>query len=316
MNKFPLISAVIVLSAVCFFAAESRSDEPLDLRLILAEGDNYECVMDLTRDVTQNIDGDEQILNQELNISWNYEITAVRDDGIIDLTMTYKRIRIKQDFGFNQSEYDSDNPPSYIEPSMKGYVALVGSILEVSLDDKGNVVRLSGAEDLIDRMIAEIDLPDSPMKDQMISGIRSQFGEDALRESLLQMTSFYPSTPVSAGDDWSSEKSLFNGFPMHILNRYTLVSRDNGIAEIRVESEIAAGDDSSGIEMGPVSIFYDIAGAQNGIIEVDQASGLPVRSEMEMGFEGIVNVYGLPDGVSRSWPIKADGRVVVTFEKK
>jgi hypothetical protein len=316
MNKFLLISGVIALSLVSLFASESRSDQPLELRLILTEGDSYECVMVLTRDMTQNIDGDEQKLNQELSISWNYEISGVTDDGIIDLKMTYKRIRIKQDFGFSQSEYDSDNPPSYIEPSMKGYVTLIGSVLEVSLNDKGDVVRLSGAEDLIDRMVAEIDLPDSPMKDQMISGIRSQFGEVALRESLQQITSFYPATHVSAGDQWSSEKSLYTGFPMRILSRYTLISRDDGLAEIKVESEIAAGDDSSGIEMGPVNIFYDIAGTQNGIIEVDETSGLPVKSEMEMGFEGTVNVSGLPGGESRSWPIKADGRVAVTFEKK
>lgn len=315
MKKLLLLSALIIFAAV-FYASESCSGQSLEFSLGLLEGDIYDCVMDLTQNVTQNIDGVEQRLDQRLIINWNYEVTGVGDDGIIDLLMTYQRIRINQDFGFNQSEYDSDNPPSYIEPSMRGYGALAGSVLEISMDNKGNVVRLAGVDDLIDRMIEDIDLPDSPDKDRMLDGIRSQFGEKALTESIQQITSFYPPMPVAVGDEWSYETSIGAGFPMLILNRYSLISRGGGLSVIELESEITAGDDSAGIEMGPVSIFYDIAGAQNGIIEVDEVSGLPARSDIEMSFKGTVNVSDLPDGESRSWPIKANGRVVITFEKK
>lgn len=316
MKKLLFISGLIIFAAVSFYASESCSGQSLELSLGLLKGDAYDCVMDLTQSVTQNIDGVEQRLDQRLIINWNYEVTGVGDDGIIDLRMTYQRIRINQDFGFNQSEYDSDNPPSYIEPSMRGYGALAGSILEISMDNKGSVIRLTGTDDLIDRMIEDIDLPDSPDRDRMLDGIRSQFGEKALTESIQQITSFYPPMPVAVGDEWSSETSIGAGFPMLILNRYILISKDGGLSIIKLESEITAGDDGAGIEIGSVNIFYDIAGAQNGIIEVDEASGLPVRSDIEMSFKGTVNISGLPDDGPQSWPIKANGRVVVTFEKK
>ena len=150
MKKLLLLSTLIIFAAV-FYASESCSGQSLEFSLGLLEGDIYDCVMDLTQNVTQNIDGVEQRLDQRLIINWNYEVTGVGNDGIIDLLMTYQRIRINQDFGFNQSEFDSDNPPSYIEPSMRGYGALAGSVLEISMDNKGNVVRLAGVDDLIIR---------------------------------------------------------------------------------------------------------------------------------------------------------------------
>ncbi len=312
--RMPIFLKLPVILSLAL-SAFAQNQEPLDLSLNLKAGSSYLCVMELNQDVTQTTGGHDQALKQELLMSWRYDVIGRNDDGDIDIKLTYTRIKVKQDFGFQSSEYDSDSPPDYIEPSMKGYGAIVGSELGIKMGSKGDVIDLQGVESMLDKMIEDLDLPDSPDKEEMIAAMRGQFGEDALRQALEQITGFYPESAVKPEDRWTSEKLVSTGFPMKVVDNYTLRSRKNGVASIEISSVITSSPDSEGVQMGPVRIFYDIAGSHSGLIEVDESTGLPVRSEIDMSLSGTVKASGVPDEEPQSWPIRAEGRVVVTFEK-
>jgi len=308
-----LITSII---SIAILYVDVSAEKPLTLELKVAPGSSFICQMDMNRNVSQTIDEKVQSFAQNLLMVWRYDVIGEDDRGNFKIDLTYTRVKIKQDFGFQSSEYDSDNPPSYIDPSMRGYGALIGAVLRMTVDKRGNVIELDGAEALLDRVISDLDLPESPRKEQIISEIRKQFGQDALKSSIQQITAFYPSVPIAIGDSWESVSTDNSGFPMRIVSRYTLASRQNGMARIELNSTITASPDSHGIDMGDIKIFYDIAGEQSGVIMADEKTGLPVNSEMDMGFEGTVRAEGVPDQPARFWPIKADGRAVVTFEQK
>lgn len=290
------------------------AQEPLDLEINVSPGDIYKVRMNLTQSITQTIDGRDEAINQEMSMVWRYDVIDVEGNGDIIFTLSYDRIYIRQDLGFETIEYDSDNPPSYIEPAMRGYGALIGKQLQVRIDNKGKVVGLTGAKSLEDAVIAALDIPDSPYRDRVLSDIRNQFGEEALKSSFQQITSFYPPDPILIGDTWNSEDFINTGFPMKLENQYTLKSlRDDGFAEIAVRS-IISSDPESTVDIGEVSLFYNVSGEQTGVIYVDRGNGLPSRSEINMRFEGTVETTGEGDQPGQSWPIRANGVVVVTFE--
>lgn len=312
---FRLSNTVMPCLFLIFFSRPVFSDDLLDLRLNLGAGDRYTCHMDMTNNVVQTIDGEDQSLEQRLRIDWLYEIESRDENGVMDLDMTYERVWISQDFGHQTMEYDSDNPPSYVEPPMRAYEALVGSTLRVRVDDKGKVLQISGVPELIDRIISKLDIPDSQAKERALADIREQFGEKALENSIQQITAFYPPKAVAVGESWESHIAFASGFPMSASNDYTLVSRDSRMARISLTSDISAGPDSSGIQVGEANIYYDISGSQNGTIDIDETSGLPLRSEINMEFAGNVVASGVPDQPSGTWPIRATGKAIVTFEK-
>lgn len=313
MRKSFLVKSLAILSITLNASAQDQS--PLDLNLNLEAESSYLCVMEMNQDVAQTINGHDQTLRQELLMSWRYDVIGTSDNGDVDINLTYTRIKVKQDFGFQSSEYDSDSPPDYIEPSMRGYGAVVGSELGVRMGKKGRIIELRGVDTMLDNMIEDLNLPDSPAKNEMIASMRSQFGENALRQALEQITGFYPESPVNTGDKWTSEKLVSTGLPMKVVDNFTLRSRKDGVAGIDVSSEITSSPDSAGVQMGPVSIFYDIAGSHSGSIEVDESTGLPIKSEIDMSLSGTVRASGIPDEEPQSWPIRTHGRAVVTFEK-
>lgn len=309
------VSFLLKLLIILSFALNSSAQDqgPLDLSLNLEAGSSYLCVMELNKNVVQTEGGRDQTLKHELLMSWRYDVIGTNDNGDINIKLTYTRIKVKQDFGFQSSEYDSDSPPDYVEPAMRGHGAVVGSELGVVISRKGQIIELQGVDAMLDKMIEDLDLPDSPAKNQMIASMRSQFGEDDLRQTLEQITGFYPELPVEPGDKWTSETLVSTGLPMKVVDNYMLRSRRNGVADIDVSSVITSSPDSEGVRMGPVSIFYDITGTHTGSIEVDESTGLPIRYELDMTFSGTVIASGIPDMEPQSSPIRVDGRTVVTF---
>jgi len=306
-----LIIAITSLSFTVVNAGESFKP-----RLNLNPGDSYLCTMNMTTHIKQSIGGREQAIDQDLTTVWDYGVRSRYENGDYEISIKYLRVKSTQKSGLQTVSFDSDDSSEYVDPSMVGYRILVGSELQMRLTPAGKVSELSGFEKVLDRIIDELNIPDSPQRDKTIEGIRRQFGGDALRQSIEQMTIIYPDEPVATGESWNISYEMNFGFPMIVESVCTLLSREDGIADIDLVSTIRSNPNSEDIDMGMFSLRYDIEGSQKGLIELDEESGLPVKSDIGQDFTGTVSVSGATDLQEDNWPISGDGRVVITFEKQ
>ena len=218
------------------------AEESVDLRLNLQTGSSYSCVMETEQEIMQTVNDQERKLGQDMLQSWRYDVIGKDDKGDFELRQTYTRIRIRQNYGFQTSEYDSDSPPEYIEPFMRGYGALIGSQLQITITPKGKVTKIEGVDSLFENIIAELDLPDSPRKDEIIDNLRGQFGETAIRQSLEQIFGFFPQSTVEKNQNWTSEKDISTGIPMRVVDEYTLQTLEGGVAYIDINSTVSSPD--------------------------------------------------------------------------
>jgi hypothetical protein len=306
------MTVVVLLAATGLAIAE----EKLTLRLNLQPGTTYTSTIDMTNAEKQGANGEEQMLTNEMLWIWDYAVLDKDMRGNTDIRLIYKRVKLIQDFGGQRFEYDSDNPPEFLDPSMKSMASLIGSDLYVNLTPEGKVLNVEGIDSLLDRTISAMDLPESPQKDVIIDNLKKQFGYDAMKQALEQITAFYPQNPVAVGDRWKSDVNLTSGFPMRIISNYALKSRENGRAEITVSSEILSDPASNKMTMGPLTMAYDIRGGQTGSIQADEATGLPLNSTLNLDFTGTVTVSGVPDHKPTTYPISASGTVGISFAKQ
>lgn len=295
-------------------ALPTAARQPLDLKLNLKVGTSYNCVMETEQEIVQTVNDEDRRLSQEMLQSWRYDVVGISDDGDFELRLTYTRIKITQNYGFQSSKYDSDSPPDYIEPFMRGYGALVGSELLITITPKGQITGIDGADSLFDSVIAELDLPDSPRKDEMIDAMRGQFGENAVRQSIEQIFGFFPPSPVETGQKWTSEKETTSGIPMKVVDEYTLKSREDGVAYIDISSAVSSHPDRRPVQLGPVEMIYEVQGSHRGYLRVDQLTGLPLESQFDMDLSGTIRASGVPDEDQAAWPMRSTGRIGVTFE--
>lgn len=310
-SRLPIAVFLILMAA----AIPATAQQTLDLKLNLDIGTSYSCQMETAQQIVQTVNDEERKLGQETLQSWRYDVIGVNDNGDFKLRLTYTRIRIRQDYGFQSSEYDSDSPPDYVEPFMRGYAALVGSELLITITPKGKVTGIDGADSLFESIMAELDLPDSPRKDEIVDAIRGQFGETAIRQSIEQIFGFFPQSAVETGQMWTSGKEITSGMPMKVVDEYTLKSREDGVAYIDVFSRVSSHPDRRPVQLGPVEMVYEMEGSQRGYLRVDEHTGLPLESELDMDLSGKVSASGVPEEDREAWPMKSTGRVSVTFRK-
>jgi predicted secreted protein len=293
-----------------------KAAEPVVFRLNLEPQTRYIYTMEINQTRSQTVDNEEQSLGQEMLQVWDVDVTGRQKNGNMDIKMTYKRVKIDQDFNGEKVEYDSDNPPDALDPSMRSLAVMPGMVLQAQMAPDGKVVRIDGVDDMIDKMIKAMNITDSERKQAVLTDLRKQWGTDAMKQSLEQITSFYPDKPISQGNDWTSDFNLTSGVPMHIVSTYTLQTRISGTDSIDVSARIFSDSATSNVTINSLAMDYNIKGSQDGTILADEASGLPISSRLDMRYEGTVTVLGVPDQESQTWPISAKGSVSITFVRQ
>ena len=317
MNRISTIIMSIIISttAICLAQGNKPTNDKVVLIFNLEPNTSYLSTTDMNQTITQKISNDERTMNQELLMTWQYDVLDRDSTGSLEIGLTYKRVKTVQDFGEQKVEFDSDNPPDTLDPSTKAMASLVGDQLSMRISPKGKVTGLKGISEMQEKMIEAMDIPDSLQQSVYINDLKKQFGEDAIRQSIEQIIDFYPSKPVQIGDSWKSGMDKSAGFPMRIESNYTLKSRVNGVDSIDVSSQIKNNPENNVVKMGAVSMSYNIDGNQTGTILVEENTGLPISSNLNLNFSGSLRMSGMPDQEPQIWPISANGTVKVTFEK-
>jgi hypothetical protein len=291
--------------------------DQLNLKLNLEPKTSFLYTMDVKQTRVQTVENEQQSLSQEMLEAWSWDINKQEKSGDMILKLTHKRIMINQDYDGQKTNYDSDVPPAYLDPSMRGLASMPGTVLTVKVTPQGKVAQIDGVETMLDKMIKAMALPDPNQKNAVITDLRKQWGTEAMKQSLEQITSFYPDKPIAVDDQWDTNFDITSGgLPMHINSHYTLKSRSDGTAFIDATSDISSDSATSTVSMGPLTMVYNIKGNQSGTLEVDEATGLPSKSNLIMHYDGTVTVSGVPDQEPKTWPISADGSVLITFVRQ
>ncbi len=309
------ISFALILSLL--WVQDALSGQSVALKLNLQPEESYIYTMEISQTRNQTVNDETQSLKQDMYEAWQVRVTDKQKSGDIDLTLTHKRIKIDQNFANQVINYDSDNPPEVLDPSMRSLAVMPGTILTARMTPKGQVAKIDGVDAMLDKMIKAMELPDTVSKERVISDLRKQWGTDAMRQALEQITAFYPNKPVSEGDSWKNEIDVpSGGLPMHIASTYNLRKRADARDTIDVSARISSDSASSVVRMGELRMTYNITGSQNGVIVADETTGLPTHSRLDMHYEGTITVSGVPDQEPQSWPISADGSVTITFVRQ
>ena len=100
---------------------------------------------------------------------------------------------------------------------------------------------------------------------------------------------------------------------MSLESTYTLKDRKSGIAVIDVVSKISTNPAGKPMQVGPMTMTYEISGDRKGQLEIDEASGWTVSSRYTQQIAGTIKAEGGPQG-TMSFPIS--GTIITRIESK
>jgi len=266
--------------------------------------------------VIQNMLGMAKETEQSIGIGYSFDVEEVIEGGEARVKVIYHGVSFKQDAGMlGTFEYDSADPPEEIPPMARGYSSLVDESFYIWISPIGRVREVEGADEIVDRMIQEMDIPEGMMKAALVEKMQDQFGDDGIREMMNTMFAIYPEGSVRLGDSWSNQTVEVRGYPVFLENTFTLVDRKNGVATIDVNSVVKEFPDEEPMDMGEMTMSYSLSGSQKGKVLVDEQSGWAISAVLTQVYTGEIYVdsqLGGPMGDKLEIPIDIEN--IITLE--
>jgi hypothetical protein len=275
--------------------AGAQEGEKITLKLALKPGTSYAVRTTMDQTIREQVGAARTETRQTIRNDLRTEIEEVDRDGVARVAIKYVGVSVKIAGPGGSVEFDSQHPPRQVHPVARSYAALLGKGYQVRLAPDGRVNAVIGGAQLAEALLKDLNLRPGPERDQAAAALRRDFGDETIRESVERSMAIFPNKPVGVGDEWTSTMKLSRRFPMVLQNRFRVRERKEGRAVLDVTTAITPNPEARHMEMGPIRYDAALEGNQAGTLEVDEATGWIVRSQLKQAIKGTLKPVGRTD---------------------
>jgi len=234
-----------------------------------------------------------------------YEVMNTKSDSIF-VKITYDQLHINVKNKNGEQDLNTSNAAQSLNPLEKALGAIKGASMNMVLSTQGDVLHITGAKEIADKLLTGLNTQDAYVKEMMQQQIGKLIGDDFIKNNLAHEFKLFPDTAVYVGDSWS-RKNVESGimqFDAPTTYRFTAVKGNT--AEVETESEIS--NNNTTIVMG-IQTVAKMEGKQGGYFETDTQTGLLMNGKSQASLEGTMQVMG------RDVPVKIKISKVITAKK-
>lgn len=303
MKRFYFTLALGLLLLTYRATAQTPTDK-IDLHLRLQTSKSYSLHSVVDQQISQTVEDQKLDVAQTIGINYVFDVLHVDADGTATTKVTYKAVQFRSQGAQGVINYDSADAPTEVPLPARGFAAIVGESLTAQISTQGQILDMQGADALLGRALARLDLPNGPIRTGVEDALHKQFNAQAIKTALENMLAIFPGKPVAIGDSWSKKITLAKGFPMIINTTWTLKSRKNGLAFIEAHATIDPNPQGEPLQLGQAKLLYAVSGTQQGTLEVEEDSGWLSRAQLTQKAGGQIHLQGNPlNPPEDSWPV-------------
>jgi len=291
---------ILALGVLAMAALQScKHGEAVNLKFNFQPGTKYAYITEtkqVIKQVSQNM-----TMNQDMTMSSVYEVTAA-DGNNKKITVMYDQLAVKTASGTMSVEYDSKDPNKQ-NANLKYMSNLLNKPFSMTVNDKGEIVQLSGMKEMIDGIVDSTNPNMEAVKEQM----NQTFNDTSIRSMMQQSFNIYPEKTINPGDTWEKKFTMTGMINMEMDNKYKLVSVSNGVAHIEVDTKIT-GKPGSNPAMQQMKM--EMNGTQNGTMDVEVGSGLITDSKLKQNLKGKMSMMGMEMPMEISSDVHITGKML------
>ena len=151
--------------------------------------------------------------------------------------------------------------------------ALTGNKLNMKMDTNGNVISISGFDDVYKKISEALKtiIKDNTQRTGVIASLKETFNEKVLKDQFEKNLSILPKKGAKIGDKWTTTENADKAGKVKVNSNYVLKSAGNGIVEIGITGGIPKKTDKQ--SQGEMTHSMSSELSQNGTITFDQNTG-------------------------------------------
>ena len=206
--------------------------------------------------------------------------------------ITYDKLRVvlmpaegvEQEFDASDSIYVND-------PVIKMLKTIKGSSMMISLDPSGGFLNVDGGQEIYQKVIAGLNVPDESMKKQLQEQLSKLAGPNFVKANLEHGFKLLPDSTIWEGSKWRNDLLQAGDISFTGEAEYELVSLKKDVATIK-ESSSMINDKNSKVAIAGLQVASALEGSQDGRYEIDINTGLLVNGKSQAIVEGLIQVMG------------------------
>jgi len=223
------------------------------LKFNFRKGKVYDYVLNF------DVDAEREGKKRNNTMKWIYKMEVVDErNKIKTIKTTYDRIEMAMDLmGTGQKmEFSSEkevDPMNFMEIPSKMLAALKGKSFLMQVNEKGEIISVSGLDKIGETMVNAVNLPEE-MKQKILQGFKGQFSEDAVKQMFSQSFNIFPNKLVSIGDTWRKTTTSTAPINLEGTTTYTVKNIKNHLIYLTSNSKFKGDDNATGTETGKLIV--------------------------------------------------------------
>lgn len=262
-HPFKMNSFVVKLSfCLLLFSKLTFGQETLEYNLNI--GDSLMITQEATQDIIQDMNGSKHEMSNDLEYDFNLVVTAKTDSSYL-INFSFKRLKIRTTSNIYGEllNVDTDTELKEADLEAKTFAGLTHNILKMEMLKTGKIVKITGAENMIRKMVNMSEIEDEFTKEIMFESIKKEYGNESLARNIEQMTYCYPNKKVSVEDQWTNS---FSG--NHITTNVWTLEEINKNIVLNAKSEVCIVSEEN-------SYIMKLKGTQDSEVIANKTSGFP-----------------------------------------
>lgn len=283
------------------------------LQLKLAQGKTYYQRTAIDQHMVQTIMNMQQVMDQSMGTGVKMDVLDVDGQGNMRIRHTYNWALTKRTGPMGNLDYDSAKQPTP-PPGAEPFAALLGQSFVIRITPKGEVLDVNGLEEL--QAAVRKKLPPGSENDPAMSALSQYLDKNSIKQMIENALSIYPDKPVEVGESWSRKRVMTPMFELTIDSKWTLQKREAGVVTIATASSLRSNPDKPA-EAGGMKMKFDLAGKQDGTIQMQEATGLILLGQAQQQLKGEIKMGESAQGPpAMAIPIAFDTKVRMEMSDK
>ena len=288
-KALPAVCFLLFGFSLLFCKDQGRNAETqiYKLGLHLKAGSKYYYTINNKTETRLEVNGKKTENSNTSQVGLLYEILSDTAGGFL-LRITYDSFHIVTKSGDTETEMDAANAAFSLNPAERLLAGLKGSSLLVQINNKGEVLVVSGYKEIADKLMANIKITTEMERQQVQTQLYEMLGEGFVKNNLAQGLNLFPDSALHTGDSWVKKSSQTSALKLDVTNRYTLNDVENNIAEIKSASEITSSN--SAVNLMSVETRADLKGDGESTYKIDLETGMLLIEKSVISIEGNVEM--------------------------
>lgn len=266
----------LIFLLALLFSTTAVQAQKADIRYNLKVGREYTQNQEMEAVVIQSVMGMNVEMAMDMNFVTGYNVKS-HSGGVYDIEVVYKRLKMSMDSAYGSYSFDSEDKNENV------YTAMKDASFRMKMDEKGNILEISGMDKMIDKIAGSADDP------VVRAQLENTLGEETFKNNFKNAMIVFPDKAVSPGDRWTSATSVDSGgISMDMETVYEYVGKDGGLWVVRGASVISTPAGTKIVQQG---MEMDVAMKGDAAIEmrIDSDTGWTVKGTSRQNIDGDIS---------------------------